>query len=525
MFIRTKARKNKDGTIREYLQIVENERVNGKVRQRVIGTLGRVDQLKDGQLDSLIDGLCRVTERLAVIDKAKDLKAHWSKEYGIVVLFRRLWSEAKLDRIISELLRCRQIEFDVAEAVFAMVLNRLVDPSSKLKVNEWTKKDVYEPAFEKLQLHHFYRALDVLAEYKDKIEEALFFNELNLFNQELDLVFFDTTSAYFEAEGTSELRRYGYSRDKRPDRTQVVIGLLLRSDGVPIAHEVFPGDAADVEACLQQITSCKKRFRIRKLIFVADRGMVSSRTLKALEEAGYDYIVGMKMRKLRDIREVLSRPGRYSKVDEHLEVKNIEHNGKRYIVCVNPEEAEHDRRAREQIIRYLEEKLKNDTGSLLGNRSYRKYLTIDRDAVRISEEKVREDERYDGKYVLQTSTELPASQVAQAYKQLWRVERAFRELKSSLELRPMYHWTDQRIRGHIMVCFLAFYLETMFARRLESISEAESPKEVLEDVCRVKAVEVELGGKRFIVRTQFDGKAHLGFKAVGMRPPGEVLHA
>jgi len=529
MFARIKTRKNKGGTVREYLQIVENHRVDGQSRQTVICTLGRLDQLREGQLDRLIDSLVRYSERKAILDGAQGLFADWSKEYGPPLIFRRLWEKVGLGSILANLVSQTKIEFNVAEAVFAMVLNRLMDPQSKIQVAEWAKEDVYEPRFESLQPHHYYRALDFLADHKSTIEEQLFLAGADLFNQELDIVFFDTTSTYFEGRGDGDLAQYGFSKDHRPDRKQVMIGLLMRRDGIPIAHEVLPGHTSDIKAFLQTIQDCRHRFNIRRIVMVADRGMISKSTLRALEEAGYEYIIGSRMRRVKEVaEEVLRRGGRYQKVSHNLEVKNViitddeTLDDRRYVVCLNPEEAERDAKVREDVLDRLKAKLKEGAKGLVGHSGYRKYLNFDKDTVTINEAKIQEEARYDGKYVLRTNTELPTAEVAQAYKQLWMVERAFRELKGQLKLRPMYHWTDDRIRGHVMICFLAFYLECRLRQRLQELNPALSYSKVLRDLGRIKAVRLTVNDKEFIARTDLKGDSYQAFKAVGVKVPSQV---
>ena len=529
MFVRTKTRINKDGSKVEYLQIVENTRIDGKVRQHVICTLGRLDQLQEErQIDRLVEGLVRFTKEQALLKAAEEtLMVEWSKELGLDLIFRRFWEQSGLKEIIESRLAKRKIEFNAAEAIFAMVLNRLTDPMSKIKVADWVANDVYDPNFEGIETWHYYRALDFLSENKDRIEEELFFRGRNLFNQSVDLVFFDTTSVYFEGlTGAEELCTYGYSKDRRPDRVQVIIGLLVDQDGIPIGHEVMPGNTADVEAFMKMLKSCKERFNLRRVIVVGDRGIVSKKTIQAVEEAGYEYIFGVKMRKNSEVKEeVLSRAGRYQAVGDNLKVKNVVVEGNRYVICYNPEEARRDAEAREEIINGLKKKIaQQGVKGLVGNRGYARYLKVNNDMVEINEEVIAEEARYDGKYILKTNTDLPAEEVALAYKQLWKVERAFRECKSNLEIRPMYHWTEARIRGHIMICFIAFYLEMLFQKRLKEIKPDASSSQVLRDLSRLRATKIRNGNRVAIVRSELSGEAHLAFKAARMQIPQRVLY-
>ncbi|WP_243123478.1 hypothetical protein [Thermaerobacter sp. FW80] len=237
---RQKTFKNKDGSTRTYLQLVESVRQGGRVRQRVVATLGRLEDLQDGRLDALIENLARFSQNTwrRLEEQAERLNVRWSKQWGPALIFERLWREAELDKAFAALLEDRQLAFDVAEAVFTMVLNRLTDPCSKRGlVRQWLQ-GVYRPQAEQLELHHYYRALDVLAEHKEALEDRLFARARDLFWTEVDVVMWDATSTYFEGRGPEGLAAYGYSRDKRPDRPQLVVGVLMTRDGYPIAHEV-----------------------------------------------------------------------------------------------------------------------------------------------------------------------------------------------------------------------------------------------------------------------------------------------
>ncbi|MGY4707880.1 IS1634 family transposase [Candidatus Bipolaricaulota sp. J31] len=524
MYLRVKRFRNKDGSVREYLYIVKGVRVNGKPRQKVVAYLGRLDELrKEGSIDSLVRGLARYAERVEVVDLARDLLCREAKVYGPVLVFRRLWEELGLKEFLSRYVAERGYGFDVVSAIFAMVLNRILAPCSKLGVSRWIE-EVEDPSFSELKLHHFYRALDVLWENKERLEADLFRRRRDLFSQEVDLVLFDTTTVSFQGEGPEGLAEYGYSRDKRPDLRQIVVGVALTKGGVPIAHEVFPGATSDLKSFARVISSLRERFPIGKVIVVSDRGTVSARNLSLLSELGLSYIVGVRMRRMREVGEVLSRAGRYRKVTENLKVKEVRHNGKRYIVCLNEEEAKRDREAREEMVAQLREKLsRGGVKELVGNRGYRRFLKVKGAEVGIDEEALKREARYDGKYVLLTDTDLPAEEVALAYKGLWRVEAAFRELKSQLELAPIYHWTEPRVRAHVCVCFLAFLLEVELERRLKELGVGASFREVLRDLVKLKAVHLEVKGKPYTVRTELSGQAYQAFRAAGVAVPPRVV--
>ncbi|MCS5696466.1 IS1634 family transposase [Desulfofundulus thermocisternus] len=523
MYARTKTFTNKDGSKRTYVQIVEAVREHGKVRQKVVANLGRIDELQKGSLDRLIASLAKFSKTKWIQAEADKLMVHSAREWGLDLIFRHLWEQLGLDFILkrhfSQAYTCSQL----TEAVYAMVLNRISDPLSKRGVNEWLK-EVYRPSFDHLELHHFYRALDFLAEYKERIELDLFDSTRNLFDLEVDMIFWDTTSTYFEGRGPEELGRYGHSKDHRPDRIQVMVGVVMTRAGIPIAHEVFPGNTADVNTFSQIIAGVRERFQLTRVVFVGDRGMVSQDILEHLDKNHIEYIVGMRMRKVKDVGEVLKTGGRYRTVKENLKVKEDWYDADRYIVCHNPVQAEHDKKAREEMCRKLEEQLKNGgIKSLVGNRGYRRYLLLNKDAVvGIDQEALKEEARYDGKYVLRTNSQLSTEEVALAYKDLWRVERAFREMKSSLDLRPVYHWKDSRVRGHIMVCFLALVLESALQRKLAEKEVELEYVYLLRDLQQLKAVELSIGEDKYLCRTELVGNAYEAFRALGIRPPLKV---
>ncbi|MCS7240785.1 MAG: IS1634 family transposase [Candidatus Bipolaricaulota bacterium] len=525
MYIRVKRFANKDGSVREYLYIVKAVREGGKVRQKVVAYLGRVDELqKEGTVDALLEGLVRYAQEKEVIDTAQDLFCESAKEYGPLLVFRKLWRDLGLEAFLTRYVAERGYEFPVVDAMFAMVVNRLLAPCSKLSVFHWIE-EVEEPAFRDLALHHFYRAMDVLYANKERLEEDLFRKNWDLFSQEVDLAFFDTTTVSFQGEGPEGLAEYGYSRARRPDLRQIVVAVVMTKGGFPIAHEIFPGSTSDLRAFPAVIRRVKERFRLGRVIVVSDRGTVSEENLGLLEELGLPYIVGVRMRKAKEVaEEVLSWPGRYQEVAKNLKVKEVHREDKRYIVCLNEEEAERDRKAREETVALLEEKLAREgIKGFVGNKGYRRFLKVREATVEIDEEKLREEARYDGKYVLLTNTELPAAEVALAYKGLWQVEQAFRELKDQLEVEPVYHWTEPRVRAHVAICFLAFLLEVELRKRLEKLGVEASFREVLRDLRRVKAVELRVKERMYRVRTELQGQAYSAFQAAGIAPPKRVV--
>lgn len=296
----------------------------------------------------------------------------------------------------------------------------------------------------------------------------------------------------------------------------------MRRDGMPVACEIWPGNTADVTTLVPVIDSLRDRFSIRRVILVCDRGMVSRANLKAMEDAGFDYIVGMKMRRVEEVRdEVLGRGGRFQEVSERLSVKEVWVENRRYVICYNPEEAEKDRRDREGILLKIERKLASGgVKRLIANRGYRRFLKVHGPAVEIDRARVEEEARYDGKYVLRTSTDLPTAEVAQAYKHLTWIERLWRELKDAVEVRPIFHWQKrENVKGHIFVCFLALYLAALLRRKLSAAGLKIPWDEVIRDLSSVRAVEMQFGWECYRMRPPLCGHAGAIFQAVGVRVP------
>jgi transposase len=432
-----------------------------------------------------------------------------------------LWKELEIDRILNDHLAGRKFQFNVERAVFATVLHRLFESGSDQQGMRFLR-DVDVPGTDDLDLHHMYRAMAWLGENKGEIEGDLFHLNRDLFTK-LELVFFDTTSFYFEGEGGEELGRYGHSKDHRPDLHQVVVGALLTQDGGPLSCAVSPGSSSDAKALLPVVDRARERFGLDKVCFVADRGMVSSSVIEELEARKVGYILGVRMRRAKEVGEkVLSHPGRYQEVEENLHVKEVKVDDRRYIVCYNPDQAKKDARDRELILEGLERKLKQGTKALVGNRGFRRYLTAKKDAVQIDYEKVREEARYDGKWVLRTNTDLPAAAVALQYKHLLTVERFFRTAKSLLETRPIFHKTDPAIRGHLFVSFLSLVLMHELTQRLHKRGWKLEWADILRDLEVLEEVKVRHQGKRYLLRTPLKGVCGKVLQGAGVAIPPPV---
>jgi transposase len=541
------ARVKKSGKY-QYLQIVENRKEKGKVKQRVIATIGRMDQLQaKDRVETLIRSLARFSEKTMLILSGNSEVLADAKKVGPALIFERLWERTGIKDAIGKALQGRNFEFNVERAIFLTVLHRLMVSGSDRFCDRW-KSDYAIEATDGLDLHHLYRAMAFMGEeladqknaspfasrcIKDLIEEHIFFHRRDLFTG-LDLVFFDTTSIYFEGTGGQSLGQRGYSKDHRPDLKQMIVGVVLDNQGQPICCQMWPGNTADVSSLLPVVEEIQQRCSIQRFCIVADRGMISADTLEKLESDDYQmlYILGARMRRVKEIRDqVLSHPGRYTEVRPEplsskdpsaLKVKQVECNGHRYIVCVNSRQARKEAKQREAIIASLKEQLKRGPKSIVGNKGYRKYLRIEKDAVHIDDAKIKSESRFDGKWVLRTNTDLAADQVALKYKQLWQVERIFRDVKSLLETRPIYHRLDCTIRGHVFCSFLALVLRKELDRCLETSGHRFEWAEIKQDLKALQTVTLEENGSRLAVRTQCKGVCGKVLQSVGVAPPPTI---
>jgi DDE family transposase len=546
VFFRTK----KSGP-RTYLQLVENHWRDGRPQQTVLATLGRLDELQQrGAVDSLLCSGARFADKLLVLTAHErgELTAVRTLRLGAVLIFERLWREAGCAAVLEQLLAQRRFEFAVERAVFLTVLHRLLAPGSDRAADRW-KHDYLLDGAAALGLHHLYRAMAWLGEplpddeqrgstrlvplcTKDRIEEGLFGRRRDLFTQ-LQVVFFDTTSIYFEGDGGDELGQYGHSKDHRPDLYQMVVGAVLDGAGRPLCCEMWPGNTTDVKTLIPVIDGLYRRFGIVKVCIVADRGMISQETIDDLDQQGWPYILGARMRRNNEVREqVLGDRGRFRVVHPKspdpkdpapLKVKEVKVDGRRYVVCVNEDEVKKDRADREAIVAGLREQLRAGDKSLVGNKGYRRFLKVQGPGhFALDEAKIAEEARYDGTWVLRTSTDLPTAEVALQFKRLWLVEQWFRSCKSLLETRPIYHQRDETIRGHVFCSFLALLLRYELQARLAARGEVPEWADVLADLERLQYVEVEQEGKCFRLRTQLQGTCGRVFRAVGVAVPPTV---
>ncbi len=537
---------------RAYLQIVESRREGDQVRQQVIATLGRYEDLKaSGQLERLLRSGARFAEQAMVLGALDDDTAARiaTRRIGPALVFERLWEETGCRAVIEELSGGRKHGFALERAVFLTVLHRLFGGGSDRAADRW-REDYAVAGTDGLDLHHLYRAMAWLGEelpakeqdgrtpfaprcLKDVVEERLFDHRRDLLTR-LDLVFMDTTSLYFEGAGGQTLGQHGYSKDHRPDLRQMILAVVIDGDGRPVCSEMWPGNTADVTTLIPVIERLRRRFAIARVCVVADRGLISAETLAELEARRLLYILGVRERTDKLVRElVLDDPAPFvplvmSKRGKQVdyEAKAVMLAGRRYIVCRNHQEAQKDAADRISILAALERQLAKGDKALVGNTGYRRYLkTISDEHFAIDAAKVEEEKKFDGIFVLRTNTDLNPLEAMLCYKHLWTVEQTFRTAKHLLATRPIFHKLDETIRGHVFCSFLALVLKKALDDRIAAVGRAGSWPEIIADLNSLTETEIEHDGKRFVARSAPRPAASLALRAVGVALPPTIRAA
>jgi len=495
-----------------------------------------------GAVESLIRSLSRFSEKTMLILSDRSNVSASAKKIGPALIFERLWKELGIGSIVSSQVSSRKFGFSIERALFLTVLHRLFVSGSDRCCEKW-RRDYLIPGVEELELHQLYRAMAFLGVElsdqqgrppfaprctKDVIEEQMFNYRRNLFT-DLDLVFLDTTSIYFEGQGGETIGELGHTKDNRSDLKQMIVGALLDDRGRPLACEMWPGNTADVTSTIPVVTRLRKRFGAGRFCIVADRGMISKTTIEELEKEQLSYILGVRMRLVKEVKnDVLLDTGGYeegypegvsSKDPSPLKVKEVTVNGTRYIVCRNDRQARKDKADRNAIVESLKEKIANSPAKLIGNKGYRGFLKVTKESILLDEDKIKADAKFDGIWVLTTNTKLTARDVALKYKELWMVEQTFRDMKSVIDTRPIYHKRDATIRGHVFCSFLALVLKKELDYRLVSQGLQFEWADIKHDLKELQEVILEENGVSLAIRTECRGVCGKVFKAVGVAVP------
>jgi transposase len=517
MFIRKLVLKRGD-TTHTYLKVVENHRKKGKVVQKTLVNFGNINHWPKEKVRELISKLSQVME-IELPPSLEDLEHKEILNFGQPFALGLIWDELEMSETLSRLLSTPSF----VAPIKAMVFNRLVHPQSELATSGWVKHESIEGIPKEIPLQHYYRSLNQLVKVKDSLEKELYFKLNNLFTLDFSLVFYDLTSTYFEGDGCPMAKK-GYSRDKRSDRPQVEIGLLVNREGIPISHTIFNGNLKDATTLPHIIEKMQGNFRIRRCIFVADKGMVTPKNLKELAAASYEYILGVKLRHSKEADALLSHlPARekFSKLKDNLFVYELPlKEGARHIACYNPIRAQETGEHRERLLKRCEEfldqfdlppkqgrtqdpeKIRLRIDRFLRKKRVASFFQYAFDSqgkltYQKREEEINKEALLDGLFIIKTNGQtLSTEAIALGYKTLWEVENAFREVKDFIKIRPIYHYNEDRVKGHIFICFLAYLLEKLMEKKLEEQALFLTAKKALQLLSPIKVVISELGGQK-----------------------------
>ncbi len=539
MFIRVN--RNARGT--EYLQIVRSYRDNGKVKQQILFTLGRLDLLQaSGEIDGLVKALARFAVKQQLIDLSKDISVsqvyHLGAAHVVSRMLERLGLKQMLERLAAEHPR---MKLPWVAIITGMIVSRFIKPCSKRRLNleQWDK--IYPGILETdaPPLKSFYRAMDVLWKHRDDVEATLFDRggQRDLFNQELDVVFYDLTTLHFESTNADpddgELRRFGYSKNHRKDLTQVILGLLVDREGVPVGYQLFPGNTYEPHSLPVILEKLKIKYHITRVVLVADRGIITKDNLAELHKARMEFILGMKLWSMTAAwqAKVMDRSHyRALNKDGSLLMREMEYQGNRLIVTWSQERAERDAFVREEIVKKIREQLdkKNPKPKqFVTHKGYRQFLKGLNEGTPVVDEQAitaaRERDGFFGVLTNVAATTLRDEEVYDRYRDLWRVEDAFGEIKGPIQTRPMFHWVDPRIQSHVLLCLMAYYVEATLIRDLRKAKAPFSVGQWFRALNEVYAIPVDVRGTRAWVRNEIKGISAEGYEHMRLKLPDRVL--
>ena len=558
MYLRESKQRRADGSVVTYLQLAEN-RWNPEKRRaetRIVCNCGRAeDEAVIERLRRLAKSILRRCAPEQIVAAGPDWRLVCAWSYGDVYVLQALWERLGIGEILNTQAGARRLGFHVERALFAMVANRACAPASKLYCfDQWLKEDARIPGTEGLALQHLYRAMDFLEANKEPIEREIFFRVADLLSLDVEVIFYDTTSLHFEIDEEDQgvgpegvmhgsraagRKRYaaprqrGHSKNGRSDAPQIVIGLALTREGFPVRHWVFPGNTVDVTT-VAKVKAELAGWQLTRCLFVGDAGMVSAANFQALARAGGKYLMCMPVRAGSEVAEsVLARPGRYQSVAENLQVKEVivgeGVRARRYAVCFNPQEAARQKAHRDELLAELEAELESlrhvaeghskRECALRSSSRYGRYLKQTRSGITIDRQAIAAAERLDGKFVVHSNDDtLSAADMALGYKQLQRVEEAWRSMKSGLRLRPVFHWAPHRIHAHVAITVLALLLE-----RVTEHACADTWRNIRDDLKRIQLAQLLSPHGRVWQVTEPTPEAAKRLKLLQIKPPAPIL--
>lgn len=528
-----------------YYHLVESFRKDGKVKQRILLSLGRVD---DNKLEQLSEAISKHLDTIHVLGLAKHIDISNAYIYGSLLVLDRLMDTLGINAVISQIATDHsKLSYDLKKVLFTLITSRFVKPASKLALyDRWIEKFYPVMVDHDIALQHIYRSLDIMAGHKEQIEQLLYEYKKDLFSMNVDIVLYDLTTLRFEStrEDLGKLRKFGYSKEMRSDCTQVVFGLLTDTDGIPLSFEVHPGNTFEGNTLKDIVDKMRKKFSVRRFIFIADRGLFSAKNLDHIRNNQGEFIVGLKIGVLqKELQQTFYDINRFEFINEELAIWETQYGEDRCIVTWSKSRADRDRKTRDDILTKIREKLGKKTSrakTFVTNSNYQKYLIIQDDAIPVlNQQAIDEQARKDGFFGIITNVKnMPAKEIVFNYKQLWKIEDSFGELKGSLRSRPVFHWTDDRIIGHLVVCFLAYLCEAYMTKALRDQNDKLQSKAIkgkiikerpltaimaMEELNSVLAIPVKIKSQTIWVRTDIPENAQNLLKAMNMRIPPKIL--
>lgn len=522
MYLRTTKAKGKT-----YLNIVKSYRDGKKTRQVNVAALGCLDKFQGtDQLEKIARAMLVFCENKKNVFDITGAHEESRKIWGYVRVVRKLWEMFDFDNIFRKVIRDKKVEFDFFSAVFLMLLDRLREPKSKL--GSFNEQDNYYGIKEN-ELHHLYRALDILSEGKDEIEIYIFEKNKTVFDMRVDVCLYDVTTLFFESVRKDELKGFGFSKECKINEVQIVLGLLVDLDGRPIGFEIFPGNKYEGHTVGVILEKLKNKFKINRLIFVGDQAICTSDNLDLIEGKGFKYVVGSKIKmKTKELKEEILNIKNYITIsgldsDDILKYKQIDLEGSKIILTWSSKRAEKDKKDRERLIEKAK-KLAVNRSLVFSKKGAMKYINIKQGGeVYLNEGKILDDARYDGFYGIQTNCkEFDIKYLLTIYHDLWKIEESFRIFKTHLETRPIFHWTPRRIKGHMVLCFIAFLLERTLEIELKKRNIGYSPIKIRKALDELQFSEIKIEAKTFYLRSKVEGLANSILRALRIKIPPAI---
>lgn len=515
-----------------YIRIAESYRdESGRPKHRTLYQLGRVEDYTPEMLQRIGARLYELGGgdlRALIGENIEELGRY---NYGFYQVYHKLYRDYGLDQVLGHIVRRKKLSYDLSNVVLLMLLERLNDPGSKL-CNYENQSEYLGLA--RVELHHLYRALDHLADNHLRIQDCIYQSGRNLFNQQLDVVFFDVTTFYFDSEKEIEghLRQKGFSKDGKIGKTQILFGLLIDKDKQPIGYQLYKGDYFEGHSFTDALDQLKKRYQIDKIIIVADRGMLNGANLEATVEKGYEFIVGEKLKQLpKKVREPLLNLDRYQKEwimkeskDEPIRIRyrTLKHEGRTIITTYSEKRARKDARDREKKLEKAQLLLKNP--AKLQAKARRHFITNQSGKPQLNVARIEEAKRYDGILAISTNVkDLPLDQVLDHYRNLYKIEHSFRSFKSHLETRPMFHWTDKRIEGHMCLCYIAYAMLSQLQLRLQKRNFPLSEGKIRKLIAKMQLSHIKNGQREFYLRAKLCDQTRAFLNKLGIRPMPNIF--